>query len=155
MRSDLTPEMEVEELLDFLAEEFPQVADEVTVERLTETGAVLRLRVAERHLRPGGTLGGPAMFMLADVAAYCAILSRIGWRPLVVTTNAGIDFLQKPSADRDLLCEASILKLGRALVVVEAHLFSEGRAEAVARANLTYSIPPQDRPVEVIFYPKS
>ena len=123
MRSDLTPEMEIEELRDFLVQEFPQVSDEVTVERITDVGAVLRLRVSGKHLRPGDTLGGPAMFLLADVAAYCAILSRIGWRPLVVTSNAGIDFLRKPSAGRDLLCEAAILKIGKELAVVDARLF--------------------------------
>ena len=134
--------MDVAALHDFLRQEFPQVADEVRVERVTEAGAVVRLLVGERHLRPGGSLGGPAMFMLADVGAYCAILSRIGWRPLTVTTNAGIDFLRKPAGDRDLLCEATILKLGRSLVVVDARLFSEGAEAPVARANLTYSIPP-------------
>ena len=149
MASDLRPEMEIGELHDFLAQEFPQVAEELSVERLTDRGLVMRLRVGERHLRPGGTPGGPAMFTLADVAAYCAILSRIGWRPLVVTSNAGIDFLRKPAAERDLLCEAHILKLGRELVVVDARLFSDGRDEPVGRANFTYVIPPEDRIVEV------
>lgn len=144
--------MEVGELHDFLAQEFPQVADELSVERITEAGLVMRLRMAEKHLRPGGTPGGPAMFLLADVAAYCAILSRIGWRPLVVTSNAGIDFLRKPSAQADLLCEASILKIGKELAVVDARLFSEGRSESIARANLTYFIPPDDREVEVKLY---
>jgi uncharacterized protein (TIGR00369 family) len=148
------PEMEVPELHDFLAQEFPQVADEVCVEALDDKSITVRLRVADKHLRPGGTLGGPAIFLLADVAAYCMILSRIGWRPLVVTTNAGIDFLRKPAADRDLLCQATILKMGRALVVVEARLFSEGAEPLVARANLTYSLPPEDRAFEVTYYLK-
>lgn len=145
-------EMEIPELHDFLEQEFPQVADEVRIEALSVDAITMRLKVGEHHRRPGGTLGGPAMFMLADVAAYCIILSRIGWRPLVVTTIAGIDFLRKPAADRDLLCVASILKMGRALVVVEAKLFSEGQENPVARANLTYSIPPEDRPQEVLIY---
>lgn len=144
------PEMDIPELHDFLVKEFPQVADEVHVEALSDDAITVRLRVGPRHLRPGDTLGGPAMFMLADVAAYCLILSRIGWRPLAVTTNAGIDFLRKPASDRDLLCEATILKFGKVLVVAEARLFSEGGTAPVARANLTYSIPPEDRPTEVI-----
>jgi uncharacterized protein (TIGR00369 family) len=137
--------MNVAALDDFLRQEFPQVADEVRVERITDAGVAVRLLVGDRHRRPGGSLGGPAMFMLADVGAYCAILSRIGWRPLTVTTNAGIDFLRKPAGDRDLLCEASILKLGRSLVVLEARLSSEGADALVARANLTYSIPPNGK----------
>jgi len=144
------PEMDIPKLHEFLAQEFPQVADDVRVEELSDESITVRLRVAERHLRPGGTLGGPAMFLLADVAAYCLILSRIGWRPLAVTTNAGIDFLRKPAADSHLLCEATILKMGRALVVVEARLFSEGVRDLVARANLTYSLPPEGQTPEVL-----
>ncbi len=139
--------MDIPALHGFLASEIPQVADDVRVERLDGQGLTLRLRVSERLLRPGGTLGGPSIFLLGDVAAYCAILSRIGPQALAVTTNAGIDFLRKPTADRDLLCEATILKLGRVLVVVEARMFSDGIAEPVARANFTYSIPPS-RPVD-------
>ncbi|WP_342777511.1 PaaI family thioesterase [Rubellimicrobium roseum] len=134
--------MDIPALQDFLAREFPQVADEIAVETLDGPVATVRLRVSERHLRPGGTLGGPAMFLLADVAAYCAILSRIGPRALTVTTNAGIDFLRKPAAGRDLLCRAEILKLGWTLVVVDTRLFSDGEDTVVARANFTYSIPP-------------
>lgn len=143
MGSDSLLRLDIPTLHDFLAREFPQVAGEVRVEALDARGLTLRLRVSDRHLRPGGTLGGPSIFLLGDVAAYCAILSRIGPEALAVTTSAGIDFLRKPAADRDLLCEATILKLGRVLAVVDARLFSEGLADPVARANYTYSIPPK------------
>ena len=148
-------EMDIPELHDFLSQEFPQVAGDVHIEALSDDAITVRLKVSERHLRPGGTLGGPSIFMLADVAAYCVILSCIGWRPLAVTTNAGIDFLRKPASGCDLMCEATILKFGKALVVVEARLFSEGGTALVARANLTYSIPPQDRSYEVTSYLRS
>lgn len=130
------------ELGAFLAREFPQVAEDFVVERLTAEGVVVRLRVAERHLRPGGTVSGPNIFALADVAVYLALLARIGSVALAVTTNAGIDFLRKPEAGRDLIGEARLLKLGRVLAVGEVLVRSDGRAEPVARANLTYSIPP-------------
>lgn len=130
------------ELGAFLAREFPQVAADFTVERLTVEGIVMRLRVAERHLRPGGTVSGPNIFALADVAVYLALLARIGPVALAVTTNAGIDFLRKPEAGRDLIGEARILKLGRVLAVGDVLVRSDGRPEPVARANLTYSIPP-------------
>lgn len=127
----------------FLESDFGQVAGEFTVERAEEAGVSLRLRVAERHLRPGGTVSGPAMFGLADVAMYLAILSRIGPVALAVTTNCSIDFMRKPVAGRDVLAEARLLKLGRVLAVGDVLLFSEGGAEPVARAGMTYSIPPR------------
>jgi len=130
------------ELTAFLERDFGQVAGDFAIERVGPEGLVLRLRVAERHLRPGGTVSGPAIFALADVAIYLAILSRIGEVPLAVTTNAAVDFMRKPAAGRDLLGEARLLKLGRSLAVGDVLVFSEGAAEPVARAGLTYAIPP-------------
>jgi uncharacterized protein (TIGR00369 family) len=133
--------MDAAALTGFLARDFGQVAEDFAVERADAAGVLLRLKVAERHLRPGGTVSGPTMFALADVAMYLAILSRIGPVALTVTTNCAIDFMRKPVAGRDLLGEARVLKLGRNLAVGDVMLFSEGRADPVARASLTYAIP--------------
>lgn len=127
----------------FLAREFAQVAGDFLVERVDAAGLCLRLRVQDKHLRPGGgTVSGPAIFALADVAMYLAILSRIGPVALAVTTNCSLDFMRKPAAGVDMLAEARVLKLGRSLAVGDVMLFSEGMAEPVARAGLTYAIPP-------------
>lgn len=126
----------------FLVRDFGQVSADFAVDRADEAGVTLRLLVAERHLRPGGTVSGPAMFGLADVAVYLAILSRIGPVALAVTTNCSIDFMRKPVAGRDVLAEARLLKLGRVLAVGDVLLFSEGGTDPVARASMTYSIPP-------------
>ena len=131
------------ELTGFLAREFPQVAGDFRIERLTADGIEVRLLVAERHLRPGGTVSGPNIFALADVAVYLALLARIGPVALAVTTNASVDFLRKPEAGRDLIGTARLLKLGRVLVVGDVLVRAEGGAEPVARASMTYSIPPK------------
>jgi uncharacterized protein (TIGR00369 family) len=127
----------------FLREEFPQVASEFVLDRLEEDALHLRLVVAERHLRPGGTVSGPAIFGLADVAAYLAVLARIGPVALAVTTSASIDFLRKPGPGRDLTAQVRVLKLGRVLAVADVLVYSDGMAEPVARASVTYSIPPK------------
>ena len=127
----------------FLIDQFPQVVGDYAVGAVTPDALTLRLVVAERHLRPGGTVSGPAMFGLADVAAYLAILARIGPVALAVTTNCSIDFMRKPEAGKDLLCVARVLKLGRTLAVVDTLIYSEGGKEAVTRSSLTYSIPPK------------
>ena len=134
--------MDRDALTQFLQRDFGQVAADFAVDRVDAGGVTLRLRVAERHLRPGGTVSGPSMFGLADVALYLAILSRLGPVALAVTTNASMDFMRKPVAGRDVLAEARLLKLGRVLAVGDALLFSEGEAAPVARASMTYSIPP-------------
>ncbi len=125
----------------FLQRDFGQVAEDFAVERVGASGLTLRLRVAERHLRPGGTVSGPSMFALADVAMYLAILSRIGPVALAVTTNCSMDFMRKPAAGLDVLAHARILKLGRRLAVGDVLLYSEGLTEPVARAGLTYAVP--------------
>lgn len=127
----------------FLQRDFAEVAADFHVERTTEDGVDLRLRVGTGHLRPGGTVSGPAMFALADVALYLAILSRIGPVALAVTTNASIDFLRKPAAGVDLIGRARLLKLGRQLAVGDVLIFSDGGDAPVARAGLTYAIPPK------------
>lgn len=129
-------------LTEFLYREFGQVAGDFAVERVAVDGLTLRLKVEERHLRPGGTVSGPTIFALADVAMYLAVLARIGPVALAVTTSSAIDFMRKPVAGRDLLGEARLLKLGRSHAVGDVLIFSEGSAEPVARASLTYSIPP-------------
>jgi len=136
--------MTAEEVSALLDREFPQVSDHFTIEDLDEMRIRVRLNVGEAHLRPGGTVSGPSIFALADVAIYMAVLAMIGPKALAVTTNCSIDFMRKPAAQTDLVAECRLLKLGRALAVGEVLVFSDGRAEPVARASLTYSIPPKD-----------
>ena len=135
-------QMDAEALTAFLQNDFPQVSDDFSIERLTAEGIVMRLQVSEQHLRPGETVAGPTIFALADVAMYLAVLARLGPVALAVTTNCSIDFMRKPAAGTDLLAEARLLKLGRVLAVGDVLITSEGQAAPVARAGLTYAIPP-------------
>lgn len=134
--------MSTDEMMAFLTEVFPQVRDDFDVEEMDGVNTVVRLKVAERHLRPGGTVSGPAMFSLADVTAYVATMARIGKEALTVTTNCSLDFMRKPEAGKDLVARARLLKLGRTLSVTDILIYSEGGQEPVARASMTYAIPP-------------
>jgi uncharacterized protein (TIGR00369 family) len=114
----------------------------VTIETVGARAARARFRVAKKHLRPGDTVSGPTLMALADVAMYAALLGEIGLVPLAVTTNLNINFLRKP-AQRDVIGEAKLLKVGKRLAVGEVTLFSEGETEPVAHVTCTYSIPPR------------
>ena len=138
----MIPVMDHDALRLFLEDEFAQVAQDFRIEAVTPEGIILRLKVAEGHLRPGGTVSGPTLFALADVAVYLAILSRIGPVALAVTTNLNINFLKKP-APVDMIGECRLFKLGKRLAVGEVLLYSEGDDEPVAHAVGTYSIPPR------------
>ena len=147
MFADTLPlKMQKDELEMFLSREFPQVSDEVEIAELTESQVTMRLVASDKHLRPGGTISGPTMFMLADVCFYLALLSVIGPQALTVTTSAHISFMRKPSP-APLLATARRLKLGKTLAVGDVLLFSEGMEVPVAHASMTYAIPPAIRPV--------
>ncbi len=126
----------------YLVEVFPQVwaRGDYAIEDVGPMSATVRLVYHPDHLRPGGTISGPAMFTLSDLALYVAILHEIGRVKLAVTTSVSINFLRKPEP-RDLIGRAKLMKLGKRLAVGEVALFSEGSEDVVAHATGTYSIP--------------
>lgn len=130
----------------FLDQVFEQVADDFIVEEVSPDTLTVRLMVSEKHLRPGGTVSGPTMFALADVGAYLITLARIGPQALAVTTSCAIDFMRKPAAGVDLIGQVRLLKLGRQLSVSDVLIYSEGVDKPVARASMTYAIPPAKTP---------
>ena len=134
-----------EDIVAFLARDFPQSAGNGVIESVGGGRAVIRQAVDDAHLRPGGTVSGPTLMALADFALYVAILGEIGIVPLAVTTSLNFNFLRKPAAGADLVAECRLLKCGRSLAVGEVSIRSDGSADPVAHATGTYAIPPRDR----------
>lgn len=138
----MKPQMTVAQVTSFLAEVFPQIARDFEVLTIDEGGVSVRMHVKEEHLRPGGTVSGPAIFALADVSYYIATLALIGPEALTVTTNCSINFMRKPDP-ANMVSKARVLKLGRTLSVGDVTLFSEGNDTPMAHASVTFSIPPK------------
>jgi len=137
--------MNAEQLQAYLAKVFPHAfgpGRPTRVEAVGKHTATVRFSAGERHLRPGGTVAGPALMALADSAAYVAILSALGPVSLAVTTNLSINFLRKAEPG-DLLAECTLIKLGKRLAVCEVGIRPAAGGELVAHAVATYSIPPQ------------
>lgn len=138
------PVMTPDELLAFLAEHFPQAGHlGLSIEHLDDRTIRLRLPVADRHLRPGGTVSGPTLMWLVDCGFYLLILGQLGPVALAVTTNLNINFMRKPEPT-DLIGEGRLLKLGKSLAVGDFTIWSDGEVEPVAHATVTYSIPRND-----------
>jgi uncharacterized protein (TIGR00369 family) len=136
--------MSVAEVEAFLDREFPQIhfgGRSYHVEEVGPLSARIRMAYHERHIRPGGTISGPAMMALADLALYVAILANIGPVALAVTTNLSFNFLRKPG-QRDMIAQCRLLKLGKRLAVGEVILRSDGDEAIVCHATGTYAIPP-------------
>lgn len=132
--------MTPDELDRFLAEYFPGAHGWTTIEHLARDRVRLRLPYKDEYLRPGGTVSGPTLMAVADTAAYYLVLANIGFTIHAVTTDLSIHFLRRPEP-RDVLAEASLLKLGRKLAVSDVRLYSDGQPEPVAQATVSYSVP--------------
>ncbi len=133
--------MTVDELQQFLLDGFPLDPPAFVVEDIREQQIRLRLPISAFHGRPGGTVSGPALMSLADCAAWLAIVGHIGPVALAVTTSLHIDFLRKPALV-DVVATATLLKLGKRLAVVEVAMVSDRSEAILAKAQVTYSIPP-------------
>ena len=130
-----------EQIVAFLAKEFPQAR--CVVEDVGPRRGTVSLGVDVADLRPGGTVAGPVLMEVADMALYIALLGEIGIVPLAVTTSLTINFLRKPTAGKRIVGECKLLKVGKSLVIGEVSVYSDGTTEPVAHAVGTYSIPPR------------
>ena len=70
--------MTKQSLTDFLDQEFPQVSKNFEILDVSEDNFSMLMKISNEHLRPGGTVSGPTMFLLADVSFYLATLNIIG-----------------------------------------------------------------------------
>jgi acyl-coenzyme A thioesterase PaaI-like protein len=127
------------EIVEFIKTEFPQ--SKCIIGAVGNKSSTIRHNITEAELRPGGTVSGPVMMFVADVALYVAILGEIGIVPLTVTTSLNINFLRKPAADKAIIGVCKLIKLGRTLAIGEVSIYSEGNPEMVAHAVGTYAIP--------------
>lgn len=127
------------EIVEFIKTEFPQ--SKCIIDAVGNKSATIRHNIGEAELRPGGTVAGPVMMFVADVALYIAILGEIGIVPLTVTTSLNINFLRKPAADKAIIGVCKLIKLGRTLAIGEVSIYSEGNPDMVAHAVGTYAIP--------------
>ena len=142
------PAITIDELEALIREGVPLVGSYgITIEQLGAGTVRMKLPYKDEFVRPGGTVTGPVMFGLADVALFAAVLSLIGRVELAVTTSMTINFLRRP-APVTIFADGRILKMGKRLAYGEVLLFSEGDPEPVAHATGTYSIPPHE-PVSV------
>jgi len=135
------------------AEEFQAILDEgVTfanwwgfqTESLSYGRFTLRQPVRKDHQRPGGIVGGPVLFGLADSALYGLVMTVAGPVKMAITTDMSIRFLRPAGLrDTDLLAEARLIKAGKRLVIGEVAIRHEDEEDPVCHATGTYSIPPK------------
>ncbi len=136
------PKITAEAFLELATEGVPYVGLlDCRVERLEHGEIDIRLPWQDLLRRPGGTVCGPAMMALADIALYGVVLSLVGPVALAVTTDLNMHFLRKPPPG-DLIGRGRVIKLGRSLMVGEVSIEREEDPHPVAHAVGTYILPP-------------
>jgi uncharacterized protein (TIGR00369 family) len=96
----------------------------------------LRLPLRPELIRPGGVLHGSGYEAVADVAAWLAIMTEVGYEPMAVTVEMKTSFFR--GATSDVTSEATVLRLGRRVAFLEARTFDADR-RLCAHSTLTYS----------------
>ncbi|ENX43254.1 PaaI family thioesterase [Acinetobacter sp. NIPH 2100] len=134
-----------DEIMGFLAQEFPQALKKSVIEDITPKGAQLLYQVDARDLRPGQTVSGPTLMLIADYVLYIAIMGHLGLVAMAVTTNMTINFFRKPNGSRDIRAVCKLIKVGKTLVTGEVWLYSLDDEEPVAHVIGTYALPPQQK----------
>jgi uncharacterized protein (TIGR00369 family) len=136
--------MNIDELEAFLEQMFPGARRKFSVNSVETKGRLsVSYRVKEKDLRPGGTVAGPVMMLIADTASMLALLSEVGPEAMAVTSNLNIHFLSKPSL-QDIITHTEILKIGKRSAVIDVRLQNPGSSQVLAQATVSYSRPPKN-----------
>jgi uncharacterized protein (TIGR00369 family) len=135
------PRMTIAEIEALLDQHFPDWRTYSRITALGDKDITVTMPFHPRLMRAGGTISGPAMMALADSTAYYLLLAHAGPIPNAATANLDIHFLSRPKPV-DLICTATMLRLGRRLAVSAVDIHSAG--ELVAHATVTYAVPPSD-----------
>jgi len=133
--------LEAREIERLVADGFGDPQPLFRIETLREGFVRVRMPLPSKGgVRPGNAVSGPALFTAADLAMYALVLAHIGPDLMAVTAQLGIHFLSRGTPG-DVLADASLLKLGRKLAVMEVRLSTGDDPTPVAHVTGSYSIP--------------
>jgi|SoiMethySBSTD1v2_1073268.scaffolds.fasta_scaffold51185_5 uncharacterized protein (TIGR00369 family) len=108
------------------------------IENLDDTSIRMRAPVGDRQLRPGATVSGPTLFSVADAVAWMLTLAHLEPGRDAVTSGVTMQFLRRPRPV-DLVAEGRLLRMGNRLSVSDVLVYSDGLADPVAQATVTYA----------------
>jgi uncharacterized protein (TIGR00369 family) len=116
----------------------------LSIERLENDKAILRMKFSQRLCRDNGVVCGQALMSLADTSMVFAISAAAGaYRPMT-TVDQTMHFL-RPAANADVLAEARVVRLGRTMAFGSVTLMAEGDDRPVAMAQLAYALLPEGK----------
>lgn len=129
-----------QEVTNFIRMHFAEAGQSLDIKQLDSEGVVFVFNISKRFLRPGGTVSGPTLMLIADCALYMAILGRQKTGITAVTTNLSFNFFRKAPGDQNIRAECKLLKVGKTLATGEVFMYSEHSDDAVAHAVGTFAL---------------
>jgi uncharacterized protein (TIGR00369 family) len=102
--------------------------------------ATLRMPLQERVARVGGMVSGQAIAALGDTAMVIALSSALGGFRPVATVNLATTFM-KAVRGEDVLAEARVLRIGRALAFAEVAVRGAGSGDLAATVAGSFAMP--------------
>ncbi|MDK3074960.1 PaaI family thioesterase [Sedimentitalea sp. JM2-8] len=134
----MTPEIAQKILQDNFAEWV--LALDLTVMEIDSEHALIRMPLARHLARIGGIVSGQALAALADTSMVLAAIAHAGsFRPFA-TTDLHTQFL-RPVVGTAILCNAQVIRAGRALVFAKAGMTEEDSGKPIATASATFYAP--------------
>jgi uncharacterized protein (TIGR00369 family) len=111
----------------------------LTLERVGEGEATLRLPLSDDIARVGGMVCGQALMSAADTAMVLAIVTQLGTQRPMTTVQLSTSFL-KPLSGQDALVTARVVRAGKSLVFGEIDIVGAQDGRSVCRASTTYAL---------------
>jgi uncharacterized protein (TIGR00369 family) len=135
---NVTPEMHGGSSKEFRQEDFPAPIGKLLGLGLSTPAdgrAIVEFEATERYANPMGTLHGGVLCDVADAAMGAAYRSTLAEGESLTTLELKINFL-RPVWKAKLRAEASMVRAGKIVGLVECNIFDEQR-RLVARASST------------------
>jgi uncharacterized protein (TIGR00369 family) len=113
----------------------------VRVEGVKGASARLLLPPSDQVVRIGDMVSGQASMAVADTAMVIALASALGGFRPVGTVNLSASFMRS-MRNRGVVCEATVLRLGRTIGFCRAQLREAEGTDIAVEVTASYAIPP-------------
>jgi len=101
---------------------------------------LVRMPLGPHLSRVGGIVSGQALAALADTSMVLAAVAHAGAFKPLATTDLHTQFL-RPGVGTAILCNAMVVRAGKALVFARAEMTEEGSGKLVSTATATFFAP--------------
>lgn len=98
----------------------------------------LSLTIGENAINPSGAFHGGVLYLLADVCAYCGLLSLLDEHQEAVTHDIQVSVLRSATLGDEVSFESQVLKLGKRIAFMEVKAMCSGKL--IASAKVTKSL---------------